>query len=167
MMALTREPSGRRASTIGRRFVDAPADLRHDAVDDLHQMFVVAELDVGLFQLAAAFDVDLVRAVDQDIADRRVLEQHFQRAEAEGLVEHLVDEALAFHAVEQRVFGVAQAFDDQADFAAQRVAGQVADARQVELVDELAVDDPFEFFEALAGLRSAPRRGESPCAVLG
>ena len=40
-----------------RGFIDAPADLRHDAVDDLQQMVVVAELDVGLFQLAAAFDV--------------------------------------------------------------------------------------------------------------
>ena len=134
-----------------RRFIDAPADLRHDAVDDLQQMVVVAELDVGLLQLAAAFDVDLVRAVDQDIADGRVLEQHFQRAEAERLVEHLVDEALAFHAVEQRVFGVAQALDDQADFAAQRVAGQVADPRQVELIDQFAVDVPFQFFEALVG----------------
>ena len=70
-----------------------------------------------LLHLAAAFDVDLVRAVDQDVADRRVLEQHLQRPEAERLVEHLVDEPLALHAVEQRVFGVAQALDDQADFA--------------------------------------------------
>ena len=129
-------------------------------------MIVVAELDVGLFQLAAALDVDLVRPVDQDIADRRVLEQHFQRPEAEGLVEHLVDEALAFHAVEQRVFGVAQAFDDQADFAAQRVAGQVADARQVELVDQFAVDEAFEFLEALVGLAVAAAPGRCrPCRL--
>ena len=58
----------------------------------------------------------------EDIADRRVLEQHFERAEAEGLVEHLVDEAFALHAVEQRVFGIAQALDDEADFAAERIA---------------------------------------------
>ena len=77
-----------------------------------------------------------------------VLEQHLQRAEAEGLVEHLVDEPFALHAVEQRVFGVAQALDDQADFAAQRVAVQVADPRQVELIDQLAVDQSLELLEA-------------------
>ena len=114
--------------------------------------------------------VDLLRPVDQDIADGRVLEQHLQRAEAERLVEHLVDQPLALHAVEQRVFGVAQVLDDQADFAAQRVAVQVADARQVELVDELAVDEPLEFLEIalfrLAGSQRASQfrhRGKSVC----
>ena len=86
----------------------------------------------------------------ENIADRRILEQDFQRAEAERLIEHFVDEAFAFHAIEQRILGIAQAFDDEANFAAQRIAGQVADARQIELVDELAVDEPFELFEALA-----------------
>ena len=38
MMALTREPSGSRASTIGARLVDAPADLGHDPLDHLEQV---------------------------------------------------------------------------------------------------------------------------------
>jgi hypothetical protein len=46
-MTLTREPSGRRASQIGRGFVDAAADLAHDALADVHQLRVVAEADVG------------------------------------------------------------------------------------------------------------------------
>ena len=133
-------------------FVDAAADLRDDAVDDLHQVVVVAERDVGLLHLAAAFDIDVLRAVDQDVADRRVLEQHFQRPEAERLVEHFVDQPLALVAIEQRVFGVAQVLDDQADLAAQHVAFQLADARQVELVDQLAVDPLLEVLE-LGGLR--------------
>jgi len=49
---VTREPSGRRASTW-RGFIDAAADLGDDAIDDLHQVIVIAEFDVGLFQLAA------------------------------------------------------------------------------------------------------------------
>ena len=57
----------------------------------------------GLLHLPAAFDVDVLRTVDQDVADRRVLEQHLQRAEAEGLVEDLVDQPLPLVAVEQRV----------------------------------------------------------------
>ena len=43
MIALIREPSGRRASTIGDDFVDPASDLRHDAIDDQHQMLVVLE----------------------------------------------------------------------------------------------------------------------------
>ena len=163
MMALTRRAVGQAGVDHRATFVDAPADLRHDAVDDLQQVVVVAELDVGLLHLAAAFDVDLVRPVDQDIADRRVLEQQLQRAEAERLVEHLVDEALALDAVEQRVFGVAQVLDDQADLAAQRVAFQVADARQVELVDQLAVDEALQLLEALGALAiAAGRRSSRP-----
>ena len=41
--ALTREPSGRRASTMGVGLVDAPADLAHDLVDDAAQVRLVDE----------------------------------------------------------------------------------------------------------------------------
>ena len=50
-------------------------------------MLVVAEDDVGLLELAFALDVDLVGAVDQDVGDRRILQQQLERAEAEQLVE--------------------------------------------------------------------------------
>ena len=49
------------------------------------------------------------------------LSSDFERAEAERLVEDLVDELLALHAVEQRVFGVAQVLDDPADVPPQGV----------------------------------------------
>src|SRR5262249_507585 len=78
------------------------------------------------------------------------------------LIQHLVDEALALHAVQKRVLGVAQALDHEADLAAERVAGQVADARQVELIDELAVNEPLELFEALARAAFQPRFPHPP-----
>ena len=157
MMALTRQPSGKRASTIGD-----VSSTRRPTFDTMRSMICIRwslsrNLTSRLLHLAAAFDVDLVRPVDEDVADGRVLEQHLQRAEAERLVEHLVDEALALHAVEQRVFGVAQPLDDEADLAAQRVAFQVADPRQVELIDQLAVDEPFQFLEALGALAGRRR----------
>ncbi len=139
-------------------FVDAPADLRDDAVDDLQQVVVVAELDAGLLHLAAPLDVDVLRAVDQDVADRVVLQQHFQRSQAEGLVEHLLDQPLPLVAVEQRVFRVAQVLDDQADLAAQHVAFQFADLGQVELVDQLAVDAVASVCRIL---RRGPRRASA------
>ena len=38
------------------RFVNAPADRADDALDDLHQVLVVAKHDVGLFELAFTLD---------------------------------------------------------------------------------------------------------------
>ena len=59
----------------------------------------------------------------------------------------VLQEALALGPVEQRVFGVAQVFDDQPDFTPQRVPFEIAEARQVELVDQLAMDPPLEVLE--------------------
>jgi hypothetical protein len=53
----------------------------------------------------------------------------------ESFVEHLFHEAIAFVAVEERVLGVAQVFDDEADFTAEHFAFELTDAREVELVD--------------------------------
>ena len=110
-------------------------------------MIVVAEGDVVFSILPLRSTVDVLRTVDQDVADRRILQQQLERAQAERLVEHLVHQSFALGAIQERVFGVAKVLDDQADFPAQHVAGQVADARQVELVDKLAVDATLEFFE--------------------
>ena len=72
-----------RASTIGRRFVDAAAHLRHDLVDDPEQVPIVAESDAGEFEQALALDIDLLVAVDQNVRDRRVLQQRLERTETE------------------------------------------------------------------------------------
>jgi hypothetical protein len=40
-------------------------------------------------------------------------------------------------------------FDDESDFASEDVAFEVADAGQVELVDQLAVNATFELFEVV------------------
>ncbi len=69
----------------GLRFVDAPAHLRHDLFDDVQQVRVVLEPHRGQRELAAALDVDLVEAVDQDVGDRRLLEQRFERARGRAL----------------------------------------------------------------------------------
>ena len=53
------------------RFIDAPAHLRHDFFDDVHQVSVVLKTNLGLHQLAVAFDVDLVETVHQNIGDGR------------------------------------------------------------------------------------------------
>ena len=69
-----------------------------------------------------------------------VLQQRLQGTQAEGLVEDLVDQPVPLVAVEQGAFGVAEVLDHQADLAAEHVAFQLAHLREVELVDQLAVD---------------------------
>ena len=51
MIAFTREPSVQAGIDHRADFVDAAADLRHDAVDDLHQVGVVAELRRSVFSI--------------------------------------------------------------------------------------------------------------------
>ena len=150
MIAFTREPSGKRASTIG-----TVSSTRRPTFDTMRSMICIKwslsrNLTSVFSSLAATFDVDVLRAVDQDVADRRVLEQQFQRAEAERFVEHFFDQALALVAIEQRVFGVAQMLDDQANFAAEHFAFHVTNAAQVELVDQFGVYAPFDLSNSSA-----------------
>ena len=93
-MTLTRDPSARRASTIGDDSSTRRPIVRHDLVDDVHQVRVVLEADVGVFQHARALDVNLVVPVDQDVVDGRVLQQGLQRAQPEHFVQHFQRQAL-------------------------------------------------------------------------
>ena len=69
MIALTREPSGEARVHHRAALVDAPADRADDALDDLHQVPVVLEDDVGLLEHAVALDVHLIVPVDEDVRD--------------------------------------------------------------------------------------------------
>ncbi len=82
MTALTRDPSGIRASTTGwatESSRPARAAIRSRDLDDLAGG---SERDGGRLEAALAFDEDLVRAVDQDVADQRVVDERLQRPEA-------------------------------------------------------------------------------------
>ena len=54
------------------RLVDAAADRRDDALDDLHHVLVVLEGHVRELQATLTLDVDLLRTVDHDLSDRLV-----------------------------------------------------------------------------------------------
>ena len=92
MMALTREPSSRRASTIG-----CASSMRRPTCETIFSMMcsrcALSLNRTGVSaQLAAALDVDLVVAVDQDVGDGGLLEQRFQRAQPKHFVEHFFDD---------------------------------------------------------------------------
>ncbi len=92
-------------------------------------MGVVAEFHARPLHLAPPFNVDALRAVDQDVADRLVFEEHFQGSQTKGLVQHFLNQAFAFVAIEERLLGVTQMFHHQADLAAQYVPLEFADLR--------------------------------------
>ena len=91
-----------------------------------------------------------------------VLQEQFQRPEAEGLVEDLVDEPLALVAIEQRVLRVAELLDDPADLVAQHLRVDLADPVHVEPIDEPRVDMTLEQLELLLRRGRAPWRPRAP-----
>ena len=127
--------------------VDAPADLADDAVDDLPQVRVVAERTSASSSRPAALDVDAVEAVDQDVGDRRVLQQRLERAEAEGLVHHVVHQPFLLGAVEQALLGLAQLADEDADLGADGVRRQRLQVLHVQPLDQLLVDADLQLLQ--------------------
>ena len=164
MIALNREPLGSRASTMGE-----VSSTRRPTRETMRSMIwsrcsLSRKTTSDLLDPPLLLDEDLLRAVDHDVADLVVLEQQLERAEAEGLVEDLVDQALALVAVEQRVLGVAELLDDPPDLVAQGLRVHLADPVHVEPVDQLHVDVPLERLVRLDGRigllgRLAPPRG--------
>ena len=76
-------------------------------------MLIVAKDDIGQFELAAAFDIDLLRSVDHDVADALVGEQRFERAEPEHVGDQQFDE-LALLGEVQLYLGLGEQFLDPA-----------------------------------------------------
>ena len=123
-----------------RRIVDAAADGAHDAVDDHAHVRLILEADVGFHQAAGALDVDVVEAVDHDVADGGVLEQLLQRPQAEDFIENLLDELLALGHRHRQRFVDDQPLDHVADLAAHAVLVQVLELIGRQRVQQLLMD---------------------------
>ena len=81
----------------GRRFVYAASHAGNDLFDDAQQVGVVLELHRCAVQFATPLHVDAVRRGHQNVADGGVLEQRFQRTEAEDLIEDFLDDPVLLH----------------------------------------------------------------------
>ena len=135
MMMLTREPSGSRASHSG----DVSSTRRPTRLTMRVQMLMTWALSrkrhVGELQLALALDVDLLRPVDHDVADRLVGEQNLQRSEPEHVVEQRRDQVPLLGAVELQLFFRQDLADDFADLLGQflrRQGDRLADVDPVQ-----------------------------------
>ena len=87
MIAFTREPSGRRASTIGeiRR---RGGRRRDDSLNRADYRAVVGENNGRAGQLSVLLDEDFVVTIDHDFRHGGVLNQFFQRSQSDNFVEH-------------------------------------------------------------------------------
>ena len=149
MIALTRLPSGRRASTIGDDSSMRRPICDDDLVDDPAQVRLVGEADGRLVELAAALDPDVVGAVDHDLGDRVVGEQALERPVAEDVVGDLRREPLAVLARDAGLV-VEEPADVGDDAVAElaRIDGDVEELR-AELGDDAHVDAVLELGERL------------------
>ena len=81
---------------------------------------------------------------------RRLLEQRFERPQAQHFVEHLFDDAVLLGRGHGHALVFQQALHHAADFGAQPVLGKRGDALQIEHADQLAMDERLEFEVAVA-----------------
>src|SRR5882724_6349698 len=138
----------------GRRVVDPAADGRDDPVDHLEQVPVVLEPDVGRLQLTVALDVHLLVGIDQNVRHLGILHQRLDRAQAEDLVQHLPDQLLPLLEVERRRLLREEVVHHFADRVHHLLPRELVEARQVEPLDQLAVDPALDLLEkVLLGAR--------------
>src|SRR6185312_8588482 len=87
----------------GGRLVNAPPNGRDDLVNDVHQVRVVLEHHVAFLKDAGTFDVDLFGAVDQNVVNRRILKQGFERPQSEYFIQYFERETFTFASAERRL----------------------------------------------------------------
>ena len=134
---------------------------RHDALDDHAHVRLVLEADIGFDHAAGALDVDVVEAVDHDVADGRVLEQRLQRTQAEDLIEDLLDQLLALGQGHGQRFVDDELLHHRADLPAHAVLVQVLELIRRQRVQELLVDLALDLEPAVGARAGTGRLGRS------
>ncbi len=122
----------------GRGFIDTPSDRRDDPVDDAQEVRFILEMDLGLLQLPEAFDVAALVRVDENVGDRRVLQQRLKRAIARHLGDDLVRERVELFLIEREALAANVVADISANLLCEFV-GQLLERRQIEFVDDALV----------------------------
>jgi hypothetical protein len=114
---------------------------------------IVAEDDPRFLQLAPALDVHRPGAVHEHVRDGRVLHERLDGTEPEGLVLDLDDELLALLAAQRGIIGGQHLLHDATDLLLHCVGGEEVQLRQVDTLDQLAVDTGLELVVGILGAR--------------
>src|SRR6185437_1435630 len=142
-----------------RTFVDAAADLAHDALADVHQLRIVAEADWRELHLAAHFDEDAARAVDHDVGDIVARKQRFEGAVTQHVVADVLEQVFLLRDGHHHRLDRDDLVDDVADFLARGIGIELRKLREVDGVDQRVEDRRLDLVVILAaGFRHALRR---------
>ena len=123
-----------------RGFIDAAADLAHDALADVHQLRIVAEADRRELHLAADFDEDAVGAIDHDVGDVVARQQRLERAIAQHVVADVLQQVFLLGDGHHHRLDRDDLVDDVADFLARRIRIELRELRQIDRVDQRVKD---------------------------
>ena len=121
-------------------------------------MRLVLEAHQGRLEHAAALDVDLLVAVDQNVVDGRILEQRLDRSESHHLVEDLGDEVFQLLRVEGQPFRHGVLRDHPVNLAADFVLRHLLERGQVDLLDQPAMQPDLGIEQLFAQQRAASGR---------
>ena len=92
-------------------------------------------------------------SVDEDVVDRRIAQQRFQRPESEDVVEQFGKERLALRKTDRRVFFGQQLSEQPLDFALGARALRLREGLEIQPVEQLAMDLSPQVEVLLAQLR--------------
>src|SRR5208283_670180 len=132
-----------------RRFVNPASDLRHDSIDDQHQVLIVLELDVGGVKLAAFFNVNLAVSVDQDVGDFIIPQKRLQRPKTQQLVLDLLDQVILVDVGEQASLVVQNGGDRRGDFLRRERRLEAFKPGNVQHLEQPVVDRKLELLKTL------------------
>src|SRR6185437_7445886 len=96
------------------------------------QVRIILKSHRRLVQTALLFHVDLVGAVDQDIAHVRVAQKDLEWTETENLIQQVVDKGIALHQRQRHRLQRKHGTDERDDLLARRLARQAVQLLQVE-----------------------------------
>src|SRR5262249_50301369 len=105
--------------------------------------------DVGFHNAARALDIDVVEAVDHDVADGGILQQRFERAESEDFIENLLGEPLPFPHGHGDRFVEDEPLDGRADLSADALLVEVLELVGSQRVQELVMNLALDFEPAV------------------
>ena len=129
-------------------------------------MAVILEPHRRRLQNPEALDEHLVMAIDQDVGNRRILEQGFERPEPEQFVEHVGDELLALGIVERVALFAELLDDDRADLILDLRARAGFERGQVDEVEQPLVKLDLELGVRLVLAECAGIAGGEQAALL-
>jgi hypothetical protein len=134
-----REPSANRAL----RFVHVPAHRGDDFVYDAKKVRFVLEGGRGGHKPPVPFYVNMPVRVDQNVADRRVLEQGFDWPKPCELIGELAGESLKLTAAKMHVRGAHIFGHDLLNQAPELLLGHALRGCEVQIVDKFAMQPDF------------------------